>query len=437
MNNPRLLVGMLVACLTGNGACSLAQSVLSLEDIFRSAEANSAQLRPCYSAEKEADQDISVAKSAWLPDINAHLSVSYIAYGFTTARDYSDCQRAPIPHLGTGLGLKVTQPVYSGGAISASIDLAKLRSSASRYSTELCRDNLRFRLAGDYLDLYKCHNLRTVILSNIESAKEVLADMKARYEQGTLLLNDITRYELLLSNYELQLVKIDNTIQILNNNLVVNAGLPAGTQVVPDTMLLKRSLPDRNESQWQHTALDNAPSLKLAQYAVNMNEKVEKIEKAKRLPSIGVEAVWTMDGPILVEVPPINRNLSYWYIGLGISYDLSSLYKANKSLKHSRIATNTARERLVAERENINVGVRADYVKYLEAYQELKTCNKQIELSERNYNTVSRRFAEGMALITDMLDAADSRLDAQQQLVNARINIIYYYYKLLFTTGTI
>ena len=42
-----------------------------------------------------------------------------------------------------------------------------------------------------------------------------------------------------------------------------------------------------------------------------------------------------------------------------------------------------------------------------------------------------------MALITDMLDAANAQLDAQQRLVNARINIIYYYYKLLFTSGKI
>ncbi len=52
-------------------------------------------------------------------------------------------------------------------------------------------------------------------------------------------------------------------------------------------------------------------------------------------------------------------------------------------------------------------------------------------------SAVATRYSEGMALITDMLDAANARLDAGQQLVNARINIIYYYYKLLFISGTI
>ncbi|MCH5232573.1 MAG: TolC family protein [Muribaculaceae bacterium] len=58
-------------------------------------------------------------------------------------------------------------------------------------------------------------------------------------------------------------------------------------------------------------------------------------------------------------------------------------------------------------------------------------------MAKRNYRITSTRYLADMALITDMLDAANAILDAQQQLVNSRINIIYSYYKLLFTTGTI
>lgn len=144
-----------------------------------------------------------------------------------------------------------------------------------------------------------------------------------------------------------------------------------------------------------------------------------------------------MDGPILMEVPPINRNLGYWYVGIGINCSLSSLYKAPKSIAKSRAATQTALDRLDAKRETLSLNVREDYIRYLEAYEELRTNEKQVELSMRNYDTTATRYSEGMALITDMLDAANARLDAQQKLVNARINIIYYYYKLLFTTGTI
>ncbi len=94
-------------------------------------------------------------------------------------------------------------------------------------------------------------------------------------------------------------------------------------------------------------------------------------------------------------------------------------------------------EELAVARENVSLAVRTDYVRYMEAYEELRTQRKNAELAGRNYRTVSTRYSADMALVTDLLDAANAKLDAEEQLVNARINIIYYYYKLLFITGKI
>lgn len=439
MNNPRLLTGLLVATLLSGGVCARGSSpaVITLDEIFAAAEANSAQLRPSLTAVEEAEKEISVAQNGRLPEINANLNFSYIGDGFITKRNFSGYEKAPIPHFGSGAGVNVSQPVYTGGAVTNAIKMAELKSTAARYAAEFKRDNIRFQLTGFYLDIYKYTNLRNVVEQNISQARQVLAEMNARYEQGTALRNDITRYELLVSNLELQLIKINNVIDILNRNLVVTAGLPDETKVIPDSTILSRSLPTDGEAWWQQEASSNAPALKLARSGEEISKVAESLVKADKLPKIGLQAAWTIDGPILVEIPPINRNLSYWYVGVGVSYNLSSLYKTNKSLAKSKIATRKASEELDATLENIRLAVSSDYVSYLEAYEELKTQMKSVELAERNYHTTSTRYSADMALITDMLDAANSKLDAEQQLVNARINIIYYYYKLLFTSGKI
>lgn len=188
MNNHRLLTGLLSAILLGGGVCAVGQTrqVLSIEDLFEIAESNSVQLRLSVTAEEVARREISVANSQRLPDINASMSLSYIGNGFITKRNFKDYQEAPIPHLGTGLGLNVSQLVYTGGAIRNSIRLAELKLTSSRYATELNRDNIRFTLAGFYLDIYKYTNLRSVVESNLGQARMVLAEMKARYEQGGL-----------------------------------------------------------------------------------------------------------------------------------------------------------------------------------------------------------------------------------------------------------
>jgi len=447
MNNPRLLTATLAVSLLGTAVCTHAltpekvtgvkDSVISLEHLFDCAEYKSVQLRPAFSAEDEARLAVSQARSKRLPDINATLSVSYIGDGFTTKRNFSDYQRAPIPHLGNSFSLNITQPLYSGGAITSGIEMAELKLTATRYATELQRDNIRFQLTGFYLDIYKYRALRAVVTKNISQSRQVLDEMKARYEQGVALRNDITRYELLVSTLELQLIRIDNTLDILNNNLVTISGLSPGTKIIPDSTILTRSLPTSNEADWQDDAMRNAPSINLAKSQVSISEQALRLVKSERLPKIGLQAAWSSDGPILVEVPPINRNLSYWYVGIGISYNLSSLFKTNKSMAVSRASTILANDRLEAARQDTRMAIRADYMRYLESFENLKTQEKRVELATRNYNTIFTRYNAEMALISDMLDAANSKLDAERQLVDARINIIYYYYKLLFTSGKI
>lgn len=437
MSNLRLFSLAVFAVTLGISGGATSRRVVSLDEIFQTAEQNSATLKASEAAREEVRRDISVARSQRLPDINASLGVSYIGDGFTTKRDYSDYQRAPIPHLGTDLGIAVQQPVYAGGAISAGIEMARRKEEAAALGERLTRSSLRMRLTGYYLDIYKQYNLRRVAESNLAAARKVLEEMEARYRQGTVLRNDITRYELLVSDYELSLTRINNTLAILNNDLVTTAGLEPGTVIIPDSTLLARALPREEEQWWQERADANSPQTALAQKAVDMSLTAEKLAGADRLPQVSLRAGWQMNGPILVEVPPIDRNLSYWFVGVGVSYNLSSLFKSNKKLSKSRAATVKSRCDLDMARENLAMDIKADYLRYLEACDELSTRRKAVELATRNYNTTATRFSADMALLTDMLDAAASRLDAEQQLVGAQINIIYFYYKLLSTSGTI
>lgn len=220
MNNLGLLSGLLVATLADSAVAQQPTRIMTLEEIFTVAESQSDRLRVSRAAEHQAARETESARMMRLPDISSSLSLSYIADGFTTARDFSDRQKARVPHLGDGFGVTVTQPVYAGGAISGSIDMARLRQDACGLTTANERNLLRMSLTSSYLELYKCLNQRSVLENNIAAARRVLADMHARHDQGTVLMNDITRYELVVSDLELALTRVNNTMRILNHRLV-------------------------------------------------------------------------------------------------------------------------------------------------------------------------------------------------------------------------
>ena len=71
------------------------------------------------------------------------------------------------------------------------------------------------------------------------------------------------------------------------------------------------------------------------------------------------------------------------------------------------------------------------------AFTELRTQEKSVELADENYSVVNNRYRNDLALLTDMLDASNMKLSADLALVNARINVVYNYYKMKYITHTL
>lgn len=50
-----------------------------------------------------------------------------------------------------------------------------------------------------------------------------------------------------------------------------------------------------------------------------MNEQKVKLERSELLPKIALVAGEHLDGPITIEVPVLDNNFNYWYVGVGIN----------------------------------------------------------------------------------------------------------------------
>ena len=437
MSKLRLLIMASCASLCAMSAYAQQSYVLTLERMFTLADENSKTIQVENVAHSEAQEAVRVAQNGRLPDIELSLSASYLGNGCLMDRDFTNGQNIKMPHFGNNLAVKATQLIYGGGVVNTGIAMAKLKEEMASVNMEATRSRVHFMLTGFYLDLYKLQNVLKVYDRNIELAKVVIADTKARNEAGVVLQNDITRYELLLKNLELGRKRVSNSVEILNYDLVTILGLPAETSIQPDTTLLTQTLPVEDMAYWQLLAESEAPAVKQSALAVEMSLRNEKMARAERLPSVALVAANHFDGPITIEVPVIDKNFNYWYVGVGMSYKLSSLYKSGKNIKHARISTDMNRRRREEVLEQTSLAVQADYTQYMEAYDEVSTLEKNVQLAKENYEVTETRYRNEMALVTEMLDASNQLLDAELQLANARINVIFNYYKLKNTSGNL
>lgn len=420
------------------GVC--AQNVerhLTIEQMFQLAEQNNTRIKAHTTAAEQAQQEVKVAKSNYLPSVEASLSFSYNGDGTILDRDFSNSFSAPIPDFGNNFAIEVSQVIYAGGAISSAVKLSELKAQIAALDAEHNRQEVRFLIVGSYLELCKLDNQLKVFDKHIAQTTIMLDNMRLRHKQGAALQNDITRYELQLQNLNYSKSKLLNTKQILNNQLTVALGLPSTVIIQTNSVTEAPSLDGHTLDFWQNEANCSSLPLQMARKGIEMSEQKKRLSNSERLPKVALFAMNNLTGPVTIEIPALDKNFNYWAIGIGVKYSLGNLYKSNKKVKADKLGIKYAQEEARVAQEQIMLGVQAAYINYKDALTLLETKEKSVELATQNYEVVNYRYSNNLVLITELLDASAQKLDAELQAVNARINILYNYYKLHYLSGTL
>lgn len=435
-----------------------AVQVVTLTTLYDLADRQSQKVRVSEVALRAADEGVAAAKSALLPSVDLSLQGSYTGNAFMLSRGFSGngttdyivpgVGTIPVangkqdtPHWGNSFTAQVSQVVYAGGAIRSGIRMAELGKEMAELDVEKNRQEVRFLLTGYYLDLCKLDNQIEVVRQNIALTQMEIEQMKARREEGTVLQNDITRYEFQLQSLELTLTKLTDASTVINHQLVTTLHLPEQTVIAPDKNELDTEINALSaiatQETWQQTAADNNLGIRQATVSTNLAEQKVKQVKAESLPSVAVVAENQLYGPYTQDLIPKDCNVNVWFVGIGVKFNLGSLWKNKHNIRKARIEHQQSQEALSLAREGVENDVQASYTNLLTSYTEVKTQQKQVKLANQNYSVVQNRYQNDLALLTDMVDASNMKLSAEMSLVNARIGMLYNFYKLKYVTNTL
>ncbi len=460
MNYHKYFCALTVSMMVGASCCvpSYAQHKMSLKSLFDLADQQNQRIKVSEAALKAAEEGVASAKSAMLPSVEFSVQGSYTGNAFLMSRGFSTSGtteyvvpglgpqqvqngKQPTPHWGNSFTAQTSQVIYAGGAIRSGIEMARLGHQMAELDVEKNRQEVRFLLTGYYLDLCKLQNQSQVIARNIELTEKVIEQMKARREQGTVLKNDLTRYELQLQSLLLKKTQIEDAQKIIRHQLSLTIHLPEGEDFDVDAQSLEEESMAlkafASEELWQQTAAENNIDIRQATLATEMSEQKVRNTRAASRPSVAIVAENNLFGPYTSDLIPKNANVNVWFVGIGVKYNLSSLWKNKHAIRKAKHENTQAHERVQLAQEGIENGVQASYTNLLTNSVEVSTQEKQVELADQNYAVVKNRYDNDLALLTDMLDASNMKLAADMALVNARINMLYNYFKLKYITNTL
>ncbi|WP_242917997.1 TolC family protein [Pontibacter liquoris] len=434
---PLALYFILISFASGAFARQQEPKVVTIQELFTMAEENSQQLQVSRTGIEIANQRREVAKTQKRPNLTASLTGNYIGNARILDTNLEEVASVEMPHFGNSFAVQASQVIFKGGAINKAVEAAELSQQVAQLTFEKNRADIKLLLVGRYADMYRLLNQRQVYQRNIDLARLRLQNIQNLYKEGMLTRNDVIRSELQITNLKMALQEVNNNLAIANQQLRQIVGLPENTFLVPDSSFIQHLPQVQPYNAYLDQALHNFPDIKAGEVNTEIARKNLQIAKADKLPTISLQAGNSVIRPITSSSPVLDMYAQGWNAGVGINFNIASLYNARYSIGVARAQEQQQQELLTLQRQNIENEVQSAFIKHNEARERSVSFEQGVRLANENYRIVEKKYLANLALLADMLDATNAKLDAELQKANADATIIYTYYQLERLAGNL
>lgn len=409
---------------------------LTANEVAELALRNHQQLKVSAQNIDIARQNTNITKLQKLPTITASMSQFYLGNAVAIDKDFSNSTNIPMPHYGSSYAVQATQLIFKGGLVNKSIELAGLREQLSELDLEKNKQDVKFLVISNYFDVYKILNQESVFQNNKKLAQERLKNIQKFYQHGMVTRNEVIRGELAIKNLDQGILTLANNRKILTYNLNIALGLSSDTEIIP-VESLKNKESGIGMDYYINLAHDSNPQLKSAKTNIHVADKNIEIINTDKMPTLAGFGGYTLQRPVTTRNPVLDMYSGGWQTGVSLSYNIDNLYKTKEKVKLGELQKTQANDVMTLIAQNIDMGVNAAYVKYQESIQQSEILNDAKQLAEENYKITEAKYLNQLAVQAEMIDAQNQKLQSELDFANAEINILYQYYNLLKSTGTL
>lgn len=406
---------------------------LSVEELLSKVSRSNLQVAADRLKEQMAAERARAARKAQLPSVNVGLRAGYLGQPIVWESGLSHATRPDSPDWQQNYSIDISQPIYQGGRIKYAIRKADLEQELARLQTAADEGDIRLAMLSHYLELFSMYKQHIVLSRKIEESERRLKDIRKLKSEGIITNNDVLRSELQLTDDRLALQETDNDIRIASQQMDILLGLDENLLLVPDTALLADERHVDSYEQYVERASLADPSVLALHKQTEIAENNVSIKQSAFRPSISLTASNTLARPVSRTMADMYNNA--WNVGVSVSYPLSALYTERHQLREARQNVMLMRNAEEQKQQQIRMAVQAALLRHREAIDRVEALKLSVRQAAENYRIMYNRYMNQLAILTDLLDADNLRLNAELQLTTARTQVAYTYYELQRAVG--
>ena len=313
----------------------------------------------------------------------------------------------------------LTQPLFTGFALTNQYKLAKMGLDVARLNEALVRRDIVFEAKRVYFLLLKSQKLKLVAeeaVTMLEAQTEVAVNY---HEVGMTPLNDLLKTKVDLANARQDLVAAQNELEIARADFNLLLRRPIGTPVTPMDILDYAPLSRSLEACLQTAEMDRV-EVTVADLDIQIRQKEVALAKKDYYPTVQVQGNyyklgtdWQVDGGEGV------GDSSVWDIQAQARWDFWQWGKTSHGVteKKSQLA-----EVLLTRTElldSIQRQVNQAWLKADEFEKNIVTVQSAIDQAREGFRISEELFKEQMATSTDVLDARTQLSETMTRYYNA------------------
>jgi len=319
--------------------------------------------------------------------------------------------------------LKLTQPLFTGGVVTAGIKGAKAYENIASYTYLQSKIKNRLDTIRIFSDIINAQR-------NLEALSYSEGILLKRYQkqEEQLKLRLITKPDILQTEYSIediraQMINIKNVIDTNMEKLYIRTGINKSEPLnlvpfnIPNNFSEKINL---NSDLKQ--AIDESLSAKIAEEQVKIASATRMAAVGELLPQVSAFASYGTG-----ERTSFERSYkdAEWTGGVQVSWKLFSFGSDLDSYRVAKLQEEQEELRENSAKENIEINVRSAYLNVLSLEKQIASQGKALEVAKINFELNQEKYDAGLISTVDYLDFENTYRQARIAYNKALLD--YYY----------
>jgi outer membrane protein len=413
---------------------------LNLHDAMELALKNNRQIQAAEQYKDAARSMASQAKGAFFPRVDIIEGFNYSdkpTLVFSNLLDQSSFKQQnfainalnnPTPLTNLASQIRLEQPLYTGGKLSATLGQATAFAEASEETARRTRQEVIAGVVEAYYRVLLAEGNLEVINKSLASAHGHLARTKDLFEKGLAVRSDVLRTQVLVGNFEREEMAAESTIAVSQTQLNYLLGEAAGRYRLteqPSTDALPIEMLDALVS----TARQSRPDLKAAEKEVQRATETVRVAQADYYPSLS----------FVSQVESNTRKFSSsaenfavfvtarWNLFNGFATQ-EKVAEAHALLRRAQLLRDDLVQAVAKEVEQSRLALTV-------ARRQVGVARENVAQAEESLRILGDRYHVGLARNVDVLDGETALKQAEHDLLLAQVNSQMFRARLNLATG--